>query len=74
MVDAPQQLQRPQNVNPQLWEQGITQNPNPARLAPVVISGFEGLKARLDEHEKFMKSHQEAIEVCLFYLSQKIVI
>lgn len=52
----------PNNVNPQLWQQGVSQNPAPDRLVPTVISGFEGLKKRLEDHDKLIKAHQSAVE------------
>ena len=53
----------PPNTKPELWAQGIQQNPNPNRLKPVVVSGFDGLKGRLEEHEKMLKLHNEGVEV-----------
>jgi nuclear pore complex protein Nup54 len=53
---------QPPNANPQLWQQGVSQNPEPRRLVPVVVSGFEGLKDRLGEQQKLLKAHEKAVE------------
>lgn len=66
MVSRPEELNvsMPEGVKPELWRQGIEQNPNPSILKPVVITGFDGLKERLQAIDDMLAAHNSAIEVC----------
>ncbi len=63
VVDDPQAYGRPSNVPERLWVEAVQINPDPKRLVPVVASGFQDLKKRIEDQDKTSQAHEKALEV-----------
>lgn len=48
-------------IDPLLWQQGVADNPDPARLIPYPVVGFAGLR----ERQKMQKIEIETHDACL---------
>ncbi|XP_028397776.1 nucleoporin p54-like [Dendronephthya gigantea] len=53
----------PAGIHPILWEQARKDNPQPHRLVPVPILGFEQLQSRIKQQEQETALHQHALEI-----------
>ncbi|KAJ1939402.1 Nucleoporin nup57 [Linderina macrospora] len=53
--------QCPPNTDPRLWEQAQQDNPDPSSLVPVVASGFDDLRKRVDSQSLQQQSYQERV-------------
>ncbi|KAJ2808871.1 hypothetical protein H4R20_000564 [Coemansia guatemalensis] len=61
-VADPEQVhlyQCPPGQDPVLWQQALSDNPDPSTLVPVLASGFEDLRKRVDSQSLQMQSYQE---------------
>eukprot|EP01088_Endostelium_zonatum_P019813 TRINITY_DN7029_c0_g1_i1.p1 TRINITY_DN7029_c0_g1~~TRINITY_DN7029_c0_g1_i1.p1 ORF type:complete len:255 (+),score=65.16 TRINITY_DN7029_c0_g1_i1:336-1100(+) len=61
---SPQQMgnyRKPQAISDELWSQITAANPDPSRLVPVPVKGFEQLYHRLKNQENANKQHEKAI-------------
>jgi len=52
---------KPPKANEKLWNQAVEANPDPTRLVPVLASGFNELKLRIEEQNNANESHQRAL-------------
>ncbi|KAJ2782451.1 Nucleoporin nup57 [Coemansia javaensis] len=51
--------QCPAGQDPVLWQQALSDNPDPTTLVPVLANGFEDLRKRVDSQSLQMQSYQE---------------
>jgi len=51
---------RPSDTDEKLWDQAVMNNPDPQRLVPVQLSGFDELHRRVEMQQERVKLHQEA--------------
>ncbi|KAJ2771585.1 Nucleoporin nup57 [Coemansia nantahalensis] len=51
--------QCPAGQDPLLWQQALSDNPDPATLVPVLANGFDDLRKRVDSQSLQMQSYQE---------------
>ncbi|KAJ2610491.1 hypothetical protein H4S08_003586 [Coemansia sp. RSA 1365] len=61
-VANPEQVhlyQCPPGQDPVLWQQALSDNPDPSTLVPVLASGFGDLRKRVDSQSLQMQSYQE---------------
>ena len=62
------QYTRPPNIEPSLWHQAVSANPDPSRLVPAQAVGFQDLKSRIDEQDKITHQQTEQIETIKKFL------
>lgn len=53
--------QVPQGMDPALWEQIQKNNPDPSRLVPVQLSGFDELQTRMQQQSARIQEHLQAL-------------
>ncbi|KAK4526180.1 hypothetical protein GAYE_SCF20G4094 [Galdieria yellowstonensis] len=53
--------QVPQGMDPTLWEQLQKNNPDPSRLVPVQLSGFDELQTRMQQQSMRVQEHLQAM-------------
>jgi len=53
--------QVPQGMDPNLWEQLQKNNPDPSRLVPVQLSGFDELQTRMQQQSMRVQEHLQAM-------------
>eukprot|EP00181_Compsopogon_caeruleus_P005130 CAMPEP_0184689814 /NCGR_PEP_ID=MMETSP0312-20130426/30862_1 /TAXON_ID=31354 /ORGANISM="Compsopogon coeruleus, Strain SAG 36.94" /LENGTH=581 /DNA_ID=CAMNT_0027147209 /DNA_START=315 /DNA_END=2057 /DNA_ORIENTATION=+ len=53
--------QRPSNIDERLWLQAQQNNPDPTRLIPIQVSGFDDLAARISQQETRISQHLGAL-------------
>ncbi|KAJ2358392.1 hypothetical protein GGF43_000841 [Coemansia sp. RSA 2618] len=51
--------QCPAGHDPVLWQQAVSDNPDPTQLVPVLAHGFDDLRKRVDSQSLQMQSYQE---------------
>ncbi|KAJ1749442.1 Nucleoporin nup57 [Coemansia sp. RSA 1821] len=51
--------QCPQGQDPVLWQQAVSDNPDPTTLVPVLANGFDDLRKRVDSQSLQMQSYRE---------------
>lgn len=52
----------PPGLDARLWKQAQLENPDPTKLIPVALVGFEALGARVKAQEREAKSHEAALD------------
>jgi nuclear pore complex protein Nup54 len=51
----------PNGINPILWEQAKKNNPNPKKLIPVQLNGFQDINKRFKQQDKENESQKETL-------------
>ncbi|TFK75520.1 hypothetical protein BDN72DRAFT_757282, partial [Pluteus cervinus] len=53
---------RPLNVAPEVWEQGVRENPDPSCLVPVIATGFDDLHVRVKAQTDTASNQQKVLQ------------
>ncbi|KAF8065006.1 nucleoporin complex subunit 54-domain-containing protein [Lyophyllum atratum] len=54
--------QKPPNVPNEVWEKAMRENPDPKCLVPVIATGFDDLRERVDAQSRQAEQHKERLK------------